>query len=178
MAAGLVFVGALGLCNLLLLLLIARRVRRIARRAEVPPRPWLPPGTLVPDFTTVTTAGDRLSLDDLRGQQSLVGIFSTTCEPCVVQVPVFAAHAASEGGPSRVIAVVIGTAEQASDYMAILDGKVTIVCEERYGPVAMAFSARAYPSIYLLDDDGRVIAGGASVVAVTGARADALAGRR
>ncbi len=177
MAAGLVFVGALGLFNLLLLLLIARRVLQIAGQPE-PPRPWLPPGTPVPRFTTVTIAGDQLSLDDLRGQQSLIGIFSTTCEPCVAQVPLFAAHAASEGGPSRVIAVISGTAEQARAYMAILDGKVTIVREEGHGPVAVAFSVRAHPSIYLLDPDGKVIAGGASVAAATGTRADVLAGRR
>jgi hypothetical protein len=42
----------------------------------------------------------------------------------------------------------------------------------------VAFSVRAHPSIYLLDPDGKVIAGGASVAAATGTRADVLAGRR
>lgn len=96
MSGGLVFVGVLSLADLLLILLLTRRVRSLARlvRTEGPrQRPWVAPGTKIPEFEATTVGGDRISLNQLRGQPSLIGLFSAGCVPCHEQAPAFARHA-------------------------------------------------------------------------------------
>lgn len=179
MSAGLVFVGGLALVNLLLLALLARRVRQLGERPSLPARPpWLAPGARILDFEAMTIGGERVSLDRLRGQHSLVGIFSANCEPCQEQVPIFAGHAAAYGGPERVLAVVVGTGEKADEFVALLNGKTLVTREGPRGAVSTAFSANALPAVYLLDAAGRVVASGASLAAVNHARPDVPAARR
>jgi peroxiredoxin len=179
MSAGLVFVGVLTLVNLLLVLLVARRVRQLGDSPAGPGRlPWLAPGTRVPDFEALTVDGSRVSLDGLRGQRSLIGLFSTSCEPCREQAPVFARRVAGGTGPEQAFAVVVGPVEEAGEFLALLDGKLPVARETGHGPVVTAFSARAFPAIYLLDPDGRVIASGPSVAAVSGAQPGATPARQ
>jgi thiol-disulfide isomerase/thioredoxin len=173
MSGGLVFVGVLALADLVLTLLVARRVLQIERVAGPARRPWLPPGTKVPDFDTVTIGGERVTLEGLRGRPSLIGLFSPGCAPCREEAPAFARHAGAAAGPGQALAVVIGpSGDDAAELMALLDGKLPVAREERSGPVATALSARGFPAIYRLDPQGKVVASGASVTAVCGRRAD------
>lgn len=178
MSGGLVFIGVLLLVNLLLTLLVIRRVHQMPR-AEGPSRPrWLAPGTAVPDFETVTTGGQRVALSDLRGQQILIGLFSATCAPCQEQAPVFARHALDAVAPGQALAVVVGPAEGDGEFLALLGDGVLVAREGRAGPVSAAFSARAMPAMYLLSPEGQVIASGPTVTAVSDARPAAAAARR
>lgn len=173
MSGGLVFVGVLALADLVLTLLVARRVVQGERFAGPARRPWLPPGTQVPDFETETVGGERLSLESLRGRPSLIGLFSRGCAPCREEAPVFARHAGAAAAPGQALAVVIGpSGDDGGEFPALLDGKLAVAREERRGPVAMALSARGFPAIYLLDPQGKVVASGASVTAVCGRRSD------
>ncbi len=163
-----VFALVLASVDLLLILLLARRVRQIGELAAAPASsPWLPPGSQIPDFKAAALSGTRVSLDWLRGEQALVGFFATGCQPCHNQLPAFAEHAATVGGPRRALAVVIGDGEEATELIRGLEGKATVVHERRRGPVATAFANHAFPGIYLLDAEGTVIARGASVYAVS-----------
>jgi AhpC/TSA family protein len=170
----LVFVSGLSLANLLLLLLLARRVHQLAKQRQGPAStPWLAPGSQVKDFATTTTAGERVSLAQLRGRQSVVGFFSAGCKPCEEQVPVFAQHAAAaqavgNGDTPNLLAVIVGSASECAHYQAALEGTVRVVREERRGPVTTAFATHAFPGIYLLDADGKVVDRGPSVARVTG----------
>jgi len=169
MSAGLVFVGGLALADLLLVLLVARRLRQLAsRRPGLRERPWLAPGTRVGAFEAVTVGGEPVSLDGLLGQPSLVGFFSASCEPCQEQMPVFAQHVAANGAQQRTLAVIVGPESMAAEYATLLADAAMVVCEERRGPVAAAFSSHAFPGIYRLDPRGRVVASGPSVAAATG----------
>lgn len=177
MSAGLVLVGVLALGEMLLIVLIARRVRELERKQAFSERlPWLSPGTAVPAFETTAVDGDAVSLDRLRGRHSMVGFFSVGCGPCREQAPVFAEHAAADDGPA--LAVVIGNADEAQGLVDILAGQAIVVREKMTGPAARAFSAHAFPSIYLLDPQGKVLAAGPSVDAVTRARPDLAAARQ
>jgi thiol-disulfide isomerase/thioredoxin len=179
MTGGLIFVASLGLVNLLVLALLARRVRQLGSRQAVPARPpWLAPGTAVLGFETTTVDGEAVSLERLRGQHSLVGIFSTTCEPCQEQVPVFAGNAGFYGGPAQVLAVVVGTGERADEFIGLLNGKAMVAREGPRGTVSTAFSANALPAVYLLDPAGKVVASGASLAAISHARPAPPAARR
>ncbi len=163
-----VFALVLASADLLLILLLARRVRRLGELASAPVAPpWLPPGSQIPDFKAKAMDGTSVSLDWLRGEQSLVGFFTTGCMPCHYQLPSFAEHAATVGGARRAVAVVIGEGEEVAAFIRDLDGKVTVIHERRRGTVATAFANNAYPGIYLLDADGAILARGASVQAVS-----------
>jgi hypothetical protein len=54
---------------------------------------------------------------------------------------------------------------------------VPVVREEQGGPVTTAFSARAFPGVFLLDPGGKVVASGASVAAVISTKPDAVTAR-
>jgi thiol-disulfide isomerase/thioredoxin len=175
-SAGLVLLGVLSLAELLLILLIARRVHQLDDRcasgrpavpAEGGVRPWLEAGTQIPPFRAETTSSEPVSLEQLLGRESVVGFFSPGCRPCREQLPAFARLASDSGRPS--LAVVVGPAGKADEFLSILDGVVPVVREEQGGPVTTAFAARAFPGVFLLDPGGKVVASGASVRVVTGA---------
>jgi hypothetical protein len=175
MQGWLAFLGGLSLANLLLVLLLARRVRQLARRRP-DPAPWLAPGSAVKDFEATTTAGDRVSLTRMRGKQGVVAFFAAGCSACAEQVPLFARYAmaqrtADDSGSRFVLAVIVGTAEECAGYQETLEGAVMVVREDRRGPVTEAFAARAFPGIYLVGPGGTVITRGPSVAAVTASAA-------
>jgi thiol-disulfide isomerase/thioredoxin len=178
----LAFIGGLALADLLFILLVARRVRELAKRPREPfSTPWLDPGARVREFEAVTTAGDRVSLERLRGRDSVVGFFSTGCRPCQEQLPIFAELAAANAanGQSRlVLAVLVGPAAECADYVAALEGKAMVVREDRRGTVTTAFATHAFPGIYLLDPRGTVVARGPSVAVINGRTPDPVADRR
>jgi peroxiredoxin len=164
--------GVLCLVNLALTVTLVRRVRRQDERIAAAPRfrvqAGLPPGTKVGDFWAVTVSGERRSLADLAGARSLVAFFSPTCGPCRKQLPEFAEFARTiPGGPSQVLAVVAGEEDQAKEFVAGLDGTASVVVEPPHGPVATAFSARGFPSFYLVGTDGRVESSGLALSVLT-----------
>jgi thiol-disulfide isomerase/thioredoxin len=170
--------GVLTLLNLLIVLLLARRMREQAMRRAVPGQPrWLVPGSKVSAFEATTVGGEKVTLDHLLGRPVLAGFFSVTCEPCQEQLPIFAQHAVAVGDRESVLAVIIGQGAAVPEYLRTLDGAALVVREEPRGPVAAAFSASALPGIYRLDPAGIVVASGPSVAAVTG-RSPQAPGRR
>lgn len=176
MSAALIFVGSLALINLLLLALLARRMRGLTGQPSARTRQlWLPPGSSVLDFEADAITGERVSMEWLRGKHSLVGIFSTTCEPCQEQVAVLSRQAEAYGGPGNILAVVVGSGEKADEFITQLEGKALLVREGPRGEIAAAFSVSALPALYMVDHTGKVVASGASLAAVSHARLDASA---
>jgi len=164
--AGLIFVGVFSLLNLLLVLLVARRLRQVA--AAMPPsrpRPWLAPGTRVPDFETPTIDGETIALSQLRGKPSIVAFFSVGCEPCREQVPLFAMFVSGEQAPDSAVAVIVGGPDSYG-FTKQLAGKAVLVNESQGGPLGQAFHATAFPALYLLDEEGVVTASGPGMGAI------------
>ena len=160
-----VLLAVLGLVNLALVLTVIHRLRTgtTSEPAHFGP-PQLPVGSKAPEFSAVTTVGQPRSLADLLGSRSLVGFFSPGCHPCHAQLPEFARVAKTiPGGASQVLAVVVGEAGDAAEFAVGLDGAAAVVVESRHGPLADAFSAKAFPSMYLIGSDGRIEASGVSM---------------
>jgi peroxiredoxin len=56
--------------------------------ASAPPSTGAPSaGPKAPDFTLPTLSGDRVSLGGLRGKVVLIDFWSTTCDPCLQEMP-------------------------------------------------------------------------------------------
>ncbi|MBV9446988.1 MAG: redoxin domain-containing protein [Streptosporangiaceae bacterium] len=164
-------IGVLGLFNVVLTMTVVRQVRRheekLANWRSEPGMPQLndiPVGKEVPDFTVTTLSGQEIFSGDLVGERSLIAFFSTHCEPCKNHLPDFRDYAITTmSGPARVLAVVVGGEDEAGDFIEGLTGVASIAVQPMQGPMVTAFSVTAYPTIYQLDERGRVAASGRSV---------------
>jgi peroxiredoxin len=175
-----VLIGVLSLVNLALTFAVIRQVRRFGeqfagqRAGRRQPEWHIQAGSPAPEFTTTTVSGDRISLSDLTGARSVIAFFEVGCPPCRVQLPEFTRFARSfPGGPAQVLAVILGRegklAEKSNDYVPELAGVATVVVEPLAGPTAQAFSISGYPTIYVLDERGRVETSGMAVRAIAAA---------
>ncbi|WP_166380872.1 TlpA family protein disulfide reductase [Catellatospora methionotrophica] len=116
-----------------------------------------PKGSTVGGFSAVTLDGDAVALDLLEGP-TLVGFFSPTCEPCKEQAPEFVKFAeAMPGGKARVIAVVVGDADLATEFARPMVDAAKVVVESGNGPLAKAFQVDAFPAVGLVDEHGVVL---------------------
>jgi peroxiredoxin len=175
-----VLIGALSLINLMLTFAVIRQVRRYGERlagrgaGSVQPGWHIQAGKQIPEFTATTVSGGRVSLSDLTGARSVVAFFGVGCAPCRMQLPEFAQYARSfPGGAAQVLAVVLeseeGPEEKTDDYVQELTGAATVVVEPRGGPTAQAFSVTGQPTIYVLDERGRVETSGMAIRQVAAA---------
>jgi hypothetical protein len=178
LTAAMIFVGVIGLLNLVLTYGVIRRLREhdaaLASRPHMPGFDvMVPAGTAVADFGTHTVDGAPVSNADLTGH-TVVGFFSTTCEPCRDRLPDFATHAATvPGGPDRVLAVVVSDSVAADTsvadlFVARLRPVARVVTEQYDGPIGKAFGVQAYPALAVVAD-GTVVASGDSLDALAAA---------
>lgn len=149
-------VGVLCLLNLLLLFGVIRRLREQSSMLK-PPSLTLPVGEAVGDFSAVTTTRETVSTDTL-GDGTLVGFFSSTCQPCHEKLPDFVAFA--ETTTVRALAVVATAPDEGADMISAL-GSVAdvVVVESLSSPVAKAFDVRGTPA-FVTVERGRVSATG------------------
>jgi thiol-disulfide isomerase/thioredoxin len=139
---------------------LVRRIRTMAAESGSVTAPAAPPtlaiGESPAEFATATEEGRRFDRAGLSGGRSLVGFFSTTCEPCAENAPRFAEYARSFE-PGRVMAVIQdGEPGAAQAFGERYFGDVDVLVEKMNGPVARAFNVEAFPTMYVLDPEGRV----------------------
>jgi len=156
-----VLLTGLTLANLTLLLAVLRRLRhQAAAQASVRapmPKPVLDTGETPADFAAVTAEGKPVGPDTIAG--GLVGFFSPDCSVCHERLPQFVAYARGLDR-SRVLAVLVGTAEDTSELAVALDGVASHVVEAIGGPLYRAFAVAGLPVMCLLDERGTVVASG------------------
>jgi thiol-disulfide isomerase/thioredoxin len=155
LTAAVVLVAALGMLNLLLTLAIIRRMRTM-NPVQLPPEP-LSVGSAILPFTAATIDGRTISERDLRGSQALVGYFSPGCPPCEAALPRFVTYAAGLDR-ERVLAVIVDETGAAGDQAVALEPVARVVVTSERSTVVDALSAHGYPAVFLLDEDGRVVA--------------------
>ncbi len=162
--AAVVVVGVLCLLNLLLMYGVIRRLREhtklLAQRPAGMPDIIAGAGSTVGTFTASTVDGDSLNVDDLA-TGTMVGFFSPGCSACVEQLPRFVdAAAAHPGGQDRVLAVVIGSEDGATEYVSSLSPKARVVVEPHGSEIEKAFAVRGYPGFALVGAGGVVTVSG------------------
>ncbi|MEY9893446.1 thiol-disulfide isomerase/thioredoxin [Catenulispora sp. MAP5-51] len=137
---------------------LVRRMRTMATETGSAPTapPTLAIGESPAEFAATAESGRRFQRSGLSGGRNLVGFFSTTCEPCLENAPRFAEYARSFE-PGRVLAVIQdGEPGAAKAFHENLLPGVEAVVEKMDGPVARAFAVEAFPTMYVLDSEGRV----------------------
>lgn len=106
-----------------------------------------------PIFTLMDTAGDRVALEELRGQPVILNFWATWCGPCKAEIPELNRFAAAHPDVKLLgVAVDSGTLpvlERASEQLGIqypvLRGNSGV--QQRYG-------VRSVPTTFLVDADG------------------------
>ena len=123
-----------------------------------PPKP-LAEGTQAPDWALPSLAGDTVRLADLRGQVVLLDFFYKACAPCAAAMP--ALQNLHEKYKDRGL-VLLGidpvddpVDDQMADFLAKRNVSYTILFSNRNLP--LAYSVYAYPTLFLLDRQGRVV---------------------
>lgn len=171
LTAAVIVVGALCVLDLLLTVGVLRRLREHGERlAGLPPQSSTESlmaqalksaGDRIEDFTTTTVDGREVSRARLSGH-TLVGFFSTYCEPCRDSVRPFAELVARRaGGWDQALAVVVGEPADAVDFVAGFGEGARVIVERETadpGPVVNAFSVMGYPVYCMVDELGVVLA--------------------
>lgn len=150
-----VFVGLLGLANLVFTYGVTRRLQEIskqlsARGEDYPAIPEI--GTPVPQFIATTTDGSLMTDKDVREGDFYLGYFTPNCAPCRERLPEFASFA-REVGPDRVL-IVIGASDRDEGlrFAGSHGGDVRLVIEEYEGPLATAFGISRTPTMLMLEN--------------------------
>jgi hypothetical protein len=176
--AAIVVVAVLCVLDLLLTYGVIRRLREhtelLAQRPARMPDVIIGAGSTVGGFTATTVDGDELTADGLE-PGTLVGFFSPGCRACVEQLPRFvAAAAAHPGGQDRVLAVVVGAAEDTTEQVAALTPKARVVVAEHGSEIEKAFAVSGYPGFALIGDAHVVtVSGGVEAVAAAAVKTTA-----
>lgn len=134
---------------------------RLVEAPEGVPEVGLRVGRIAPDFAARTAAGDSLRLGDLRGRYVLLDFWGTWCTPCRWQTPTLREMAAAYD-PERLLLVGIAdddpeavaayVAEEGLTWPQIVEGR------ERPKPVHEAYAIHQWPSTFLVDPEGRIVA--------------------
>lgn len=159
-----VLIGLLAALNLLFTVGVVRRLREhttelASLRAGVTARPVpaddvaFPVGMPAGEFAAATLDGEPVTLAGL-GDRPLVGFFSPHCQPCKEQLPAFVKYAAARpGGRDAVLAVIVGTEDEARETAERLRPVATVVVEPDVGPIQQAFGVTGFPAFVLVEDD-------------------------
>jgi hypothetical protein len=161
LTAAVIFVGALGALNLLLLAGVIRRLRQHSDliregHSNAAGPDMLAPGDQVDEFVSSTTDGGRIGLATLHGD-TMFAFLKPGCQPCEEQLPEFLALAAHHGR-GHVVAVIAGSPGE--ELTGRLAGLARVVIETPDGPTCRAFRVTGFPSYFIVDSSGVVRASG------------------
>lgn len=121
------------------------------------------PGRPAPDFTMEDVNGNRISLDDFRGQYVFLDFWATWCKPCIKQFP--ALERIQEemiGKPIVFIGISIDKAEDKETWRQFvkdhgLKGIQVWADQDTHQRLSGALNMRTIPRFVLIDPDGYLV---------------------
>jgi peroxiredoxin len=135
--------------------------------SATPERPELPPGhpevrgashvaVVAPDFTVQDMEGRSLSLHQLKGKAVLLNFWSTTCFPCLMEIPSLAKlHQLMAGKPFQIMAITADSKESVSDFLKENPIDLPIFLDPDH-QAHDQFGVYAFPESYIVGPDGKV----------------------
>jgi thiol-disulfide isomerase/thioredoxin len=122
----------------------------------------LVPEDEVPTFdeaTYTTFDGDEVPLSSVRGTPTVVNFFSSTCTPCITEMPAFEEvyQELKEGGQIDFLGLAV--ADRTDDAMALVDqtGVTYPTAEDNDASVITSLGGDGLPTTVLLDADGHIV---------------------
>jgi peroxiredoxin len=148
-----------------------------------PARDWaqshpLQVGTVAPDLTTRDLKGEPLALADLRGKYVLLNFWSTTCAPCIGEIPDLQETYKTFKNDDRVVMISFALDSSEREVKALLKKyempwRQVILRGEFDDPIARAYKVSSIPKTLIIGPDGKLADYGLNLANVikTGAKA-------
>lgn len=122
----------------------------------------LKPGTAAPDFTLNDVNGNTVSLSDFKGRKVVLQFWASWCPDCRVEMPLIKSMQA-QSDPSEIVFVAVSF-DRSEEAFASYVTKNDLGGVQLYDPAGMRDSAVAksykitwIPSLYLIDEKGKVM---------------------
>lgn len=128
---------------------------------EVPLETLDPNAELAPDFTVQDSSDGVWSLSDFRGKPVVLNFWSSTCPPCMAEMPLFQKYWEEYG--DQVEFMIVNLTDGYNDTFA---SAMEVVTENNYTfPVyfdiasegAVAYSIRSIPMTFFIDANGLIV---------------------
>jgi peroxiredoxin len=118
-------------------------------------------GTVAPDFTTRDLNGEPLSLAGLRGKYVLLNFWSTTCGPCIGEIPDLQETYRAFEHDNRVVMISLALDSSERKVKAFVKEREmlwrqVILPGEFDDPIARSFKVSAIPNTLIIGPDGKV----------------------
>ncbi|HSW57090.1 MAG TPA: TlpA disulfide reductase family protein [Dehalococcoidales bacterium] len=113
-------------------------------------------GNPAPDFSLKSATGETVSLSSLRGRVVLINFWSTTCQPCVQEMPHFEELHQEWQNRNDVKMLMINTGESAAVVKNFLDSRnltFTVLLDEGV-KIAQKYKVRYTPTTLIVDKNG------------------------
>jgi len=116
-------------------------------------------GVEAPDFTLLSSDGEKIRLSKLRGRVVVLEFWASWCKPCKLVLPhMQAVHERYEGQPVDVFAVNCFEDREMKDPAAeLVKNGATYPCLLKGEAVAGRYNVRSLPAIYVIGPDGTVV---------------------
>ncbi|MBM3663672.1 MAG: TlpA family protein disulfide reductase [Actinobacteria bacterium] len=129
-------------------------------------RPAVPPGTPVategspaPPVDLEYLDGGRQSIAELQGKPLLLNFWSSTCPPCITEMPVFQRIAERAGPMLQVVGIDVVDTPDAAQRQIARTGVEYRNAADPSGSVFSVFGGTALPRTVLIGADGKVLEG-------------------
>ena len=119
----------------------------------------LPAGTAAPDWSLVSLKNETVTLSGLKGKVVLIDFFYKSCYPCLLALPALQElHEKYHAEGLAVIGIDPYDTKEKDDienFLAKRDVTYTVLLDGK--DVAKAYHVSGYPTMYLIDKDGKII---------------------
>ncbi|MBC8191479.1 MAG: TlpA family protein disulfide reductase [Candidatus Marinimicrobia bacterium] len=117
-------------------------------------------GSIPPDFEYKTIKGDEGKLSDFKGKYVLLDFWGTWCGPCVGEIPnLKKVYAAFHESGFEILSISSDKFEapKLEEYVTEKGMNWNHVLEGMGGPIQKLYQIRSYPSLFLIDPEGKVV---------------------
>jgi peroxiredoxin len=113
-------------------------------------------GAVMPQFSLVDTNGNKINLNDYRGQPVLIHFWATWCPQCVEEIPLLN-NFASSFAKIKVLAVSEDEAKEAvTEFFSGTEPSFPVLLDLD-GVVADSYKSYKVPESFLLDENGKFV---------------------
>lgn len=114
----------------------------------------------LPVFTAKALSGDDLQTGELAGTVTILNFWATWCPPCKSEMPsIQRLYDIMKGTAFRIVAVSTGESAKTVDAFIKANHYTYPIYLDEGHQLGAAFASQGIPSTYVLDKNGRVIAG-------------------
>ena len=131
---------------------------------DEPLRKFRPPSSrpVAPDFTVKTLSAETVQLANLRGKYVLLAFWSTTCAPCIGEIPALKETYDAFGKDGRLAMLSLALDDQPEKVEALIKKHQmpwpqALLTRKFADPVAQSYHVSVIPSVILISPDGKIL---------------------